>query len=243
MEEGRDSITRGKEPARRPDVEWIAFCAGAKPALRLTVATAEAAAVERRLTKGGASVTRAERNVQIAGRETAVLYAAPTDEASRTLRDAEADILPDVVGNWTGAHAVAHHRLGILLGYPRCCVDAFVTRLGWDIRQDRDGRWAHEDFVAAEDTLSRSGRLFGRLNHLRFDRNLRLVSFFPCRYDCAAALGVVDGVIGALHTNLPDALPALRIGLAVVVGVWRDGRREVGPRARDADLQLDFSVF
>ncbi|MBW2462452.1 MAG: DUF483 domain-containing protein [Deltaproteobacteria bacterium] len=80
--------------------------------------------------------------------------------------------------------------IGELLGYPRCCVEAFTTQTGradnsYDrlqvaARTDRRDRWPWE------------------LNDLAF----KVVPFYPCRYDCPAALVLARGVLGALDSDL-----------------------------------------
>ena len=111
----------------RLDVEWLAFTAGLKPAVRRTVDPARADEVAARFTRDGAVVLRAERHAALGGREQAVLYIARSHDLAAALRDAEASVLP---GHPPEGDVVAAHRaVGGALGFPGCCVDAFCERL------------------------------------------------------------------------------------------------------------------
>ncbi|MBK8696329.1 MAG: hypothetical protein IPN17_29685 [Deltaproteobacteria bacterium] len=115
----------------RLDVEWLAFTAGLKPAVRRTVDPARADEVAARFVREGAAVLRADRHAVLGGREQVVLYAARSHDLAAALRDAEATVLP---GHPTVGDVVAAHRaVGAALGFPACCVGAFWERpaRGW----------------------------------------------------------------------------------------------------------------
>lgn len=119
-----------------------------------------------------------------------------------------------------GADSVA---LGELLGYPRCCVDAFCAL---------ERRWPNRLPIAA--AASRTRRFASRLNNLALDR-FAWIAHFPCRYDCAASLGLADAAADALAAEAPElvasvdrllALPRLYRGddrQAVLLGARRTG--------------------
>ncbi len=110
----------------RMDVEWVAYTAGLKPAIRRTVDPARAEEVAARLRASGAVVLRSRETAVFGSREEAVLYVAPTARDAEALRDAEASVLP---GRVTAADIPGAHRaVGRALGFPACCVDAFCAR-------------------------------------------------------------------------------------------------------------------
>jgi hypothetical protein len=111
-----------------------------------------------------------------------------------------------------------------LLGYPRCCVEAFVERVQRGVTVRRDRSHASEEIVAAEEALSRSEDLLGRLNVLSSPRDA-LVPFFPCRFDCDPALRYASALFEALRERNDDGADALRAALCVEVALPRDRLR------------------
>ena len=109
------------------DAEWIAFVAGLKPAIRRTVDPADLARVEAQLRAAGAVVLRARGTARLGAREQAVLYAARTADHAGALREAEEGVLPGQSGAPDAADR--HRAVGRLLGFPACCVEAFLARL------------------------------------------------------------------------------------------------------------------
>src|SRR5439155_17353558 len=77
------------------DIEWLAFEAGLKPGLRLTLGAAWLADAERRVARAGFASVRAARAVELAGREAEeILYVGRGPEDAAHLREAERAILP-----------------------------------------------------------------------------------------------------------------------------------------------------
>lgn len=66
-------------------------------------------------------------------------------------------------------------RLGVLLGYPRCCVDAFV----------REG--ASSDNAALVASAARASKRFDALLDNTVMGAFHVLSWAPCRYDCEAS--------------------------------------------------------
>ncbi|MCC6647473.1 MAG: hypothetical protein IT374_18110 [Polyangiaceae bacterium] len=198
----------------RVDVEALAFSEGLKPAIRRSVAVGQldaATALARRL---GGAVSWSTRDIDEDGRRSRVMYLGRTQAEADALRDAEAEILPGS----TTARPAAHARLGALLGFPRCCVDAFAGRVerGIDVVVGL-GRGLAEDYVAAHDAWT--PRAVALVNPLWMRQRRSLVSFYPCRFDCDAALEVARGVLGAVARRdeaLADALVATLTGSIVV---------------------------
>ncbi|MBK7859933.1 MAG: hypothetical protein IPJ65_15170 [Archangiaceae bacterium] len=136
--------------------------------------------------------------------------------------------------------ADAQRKLGLLLGFPRCCVDAFIAVLERGIDRAADGKPASEYFVCAQAAAKASRRFHPWLNDLSPRRPLRLIHFFPCRYDCEAALEYAGRVHGAMLRLTPRALPALEAlrGRAVV---GRDGSFGDVPPGVER-LELEFAA-
>ncbi len=185
------------------DVELLALLAGLKPALRQTVEPAEAAATVTRFGGLGLSVTvRAWTPPGM--RELRVLYVAPTARVADALAQAEAASLARQIS--TAVTVESCRNVGRQLGYPSCCIESFVERLA----HGRSG-----DFAAAQDAWVAAPRRW--LNNLLFD--VRLLTFEPCRYDCAPALAYAEtllGVLGAQDAQHAEALDR-SLGRDVVV--------------------------
>lgn len=198
----------------------------------------------RRAAAAGFPVARLERPAILGGEAQTVLYVSRDLARAEQLRDAEAGVLPGGPVRPPTAEVLAAHRvLGAGLGYPPCCVDAFLARLARGVTRARDGGEAHEDFVAAEDAASRTGVFHGRLNHLRFHEQVKVVSFYPCRYDCPEALALAGRLHDLVRARDPAAAEALARRLAEPLAVGRHAER-LDPAAAGPDAQvLPFNRF
>jgi len=207
----------------RLDVEWLAFSAGLKPAVRRTVDPARADEVIARFTRDGAVVLRADRHAVLGGREQVVLYAARSRDLAAALRDAEATVLP---GHPTEGDALAAHRaVGRALGFPACCVDAFCERLARGVDRLVDGGPGGyaEDYVASRAAWVSAPD--ARVNPLLMRAGAQLVSFYPCRFDCARAVALAESVrvvVAARDAGIARGLMATLSRAVVIAG---DGAR------------------
>lgn len=219
--------------------EWVALVEGLKPALRLWrdrgLATAEVAAARKR----GFAV----ETVTLPGEPPrAIVYVAGTPAAARALRALEAAILPGPgIRDLGAADLDAHRALGVALGYPACCVDAFVARVARGVQVLPDGDRAHEDFVAAELARARSARLDPRCNIFAAGRNSCWLSHVPCALDCAASIAYADAVRARYAAHGPAAAAQIDRELAVDVAIGRDGRRGGFADADPDACRLAFS--
>jgi len=205
------------------DAEWLAFSAGLKPAIRRTADPSELARVEAQLRAGGAVVVRARETALLGGREQAVLYAARSGAQAEALREAEDGVLP---GRARATDARARHAaVGRLLGFPACCVEAFLERLDRGVDRLAGGGPAGlaEDYVAARGAWVPAAD--ARVNPLLMAARAQLVSFYPCRYDCPAAVGVAEAVRAALAARQPGTAASLMALLSRPVAVAPDGAR------------------
>jgi len=238
-------MTRASDSIGRLDLEWIAMQAGLKPTIRVTVEPEHADAVAARARRDGCAVERAAHVIEFPGRApSVVLYLARDANRARELVGAEAPLLP-VNGRPLPLDEALplHTRLGELLGFPRCCIDAFCARLRRGVTRRLDGRDAHEDFVAAEDAARASHRFLARLNDLSPDRRARIVTFYPCRYDCPTASTYAAGVFTQAERVHPAAAAELRTALLGRVSILTDGTRGRPDAADRAALTVDFRDF
>jgi len=225
------------------DVEWVAVQAGLKPANRITIEPQRAGDVELRARRAGFHVERGPKLVEFPGRPPAmILYISPERDRARELVAAETQLLPP--GRPMPIEDSVHWntRVGELLGFPRCCVEEFAVRLRRSVTRRLDGGDAHEDFVAAECAARASRRLLGRLNDLSPDRRARIVTFYPCRYDCPSAAGYAAAVFAAAEGALPAAAAALRAALLGTMSIAVDGSRGVAHAGLET-LTLEFAEF
>ncbi len=227
------------------DIEWIAMRAGVKPANRVTLEPARTAGLEARAHREGFAVARGAQLASFPGRPpAAVLYVSRDAQRVRELAEAEAPLLSGEHGRMAVEDAIPiHTRIGHLLGFPPCCIAEFCVRLRRGVTRRVAGRSAHEDFVAAECAARTSQRFFGRLNDLSPDRHVRIVTFYPCRYDCPTAADYAAAVFA--HAERADAAAAagLRAALLGTMSIAVDGRRGPAGSLDGEVLSLEFSEF
>lgn len=139
------------------------------------------------------------------------------------------------------------HALGRLLGYPKCCVDAFVATSRHRLNTDL--------YAAAAQRTGPSPK--PRLNGLDF-AVFHFISWSPCAFDCALSSAYADAVAARIAPRWPaflakidDALDAHRLVVLDEVQLSLRGDfdgsrlviREVWPSAKDrhptVDLDLD----
>lgn len=205
------------------DIEWIAFNAGLKPSIRRTVDPAALERTEALFRESGAVVLRARQTALLGGREQMVLYVARSTAHADALREAEAPVLP---GRGGSADAAARHRtIGRLLGFPECCVEAFLGRLARGVDRLVEGGpgGLAEDYVCARSAWVRAAD--ARVNPLLMPVRAQLVSFYPCRYDCPAAVGRAESVRAHLAARQPKTAASLLGLLSRPVAIAPDGAR------------------
>lgn len=207
----------------RMDVEWVAYTAGLKPAIRRTVDPARADEVAARMRASGAAVLRSRETAVFGAREEVVLYVAPTERDAEALRDAEASVLPGRVR--AADPSGAHRAVGRALGFPACCVDAFCARLARGVDRLVAGGpgGIAEDYVAAR--AAWVPRPDARVNPLLMRVGAQLVSFYPCRFDCPAAVAQAEALRAEIARRAPEAARALMAVLSRSVVVAADGAR------------------
>jgi len=218
--------------------------AGIKPANRVSVDPGSAADVEVRARREGFAVVRGPHVVGFPGRPPAtILYLARDETYARAVAKAEAPLLPP--GNAAlslDAELILHAQLGQLLGFPACCSEEFGNRLRRGITARRDGSYAHEDFVAAESAAEQSRTFLARLNDLSADRRMRIITFYPCRYDCERASTYAAAAFAAAVEVDGGAAADLRTALLGRMHIGVDGRRGLDALAGE-HLVVEFPTF
>lgn len=204
------------------DIEWLAFRAGIKPAIRISCEASEADGLAKRYLEGDAHVRRG--SFVIDGRKLAVIYVARSEDEAERLRRIECDksLLSWVVDRFE------HHnnRLGRLLGYPECCVAAYGRRSRGKGRENDWYRSARAAWVQ---------KPMPRLNALLMVEGRSLLSFDACRYDCPAALALAERLAEAAHEANAGWLAYAEHQLALPIAVDRRGAR--------AHVELDRPIW
>lgn len=185
-------------PLFEPSVEWISVTLGIKPACRLVVAESEVETIQAAARAASlhcediraASFISRFSTATNAGKAT-LLYVARTVESAVAARDAERAMIDSDRSFWR-RRAPHIRKLGAALGYPTCCVEAFMP-----VRHQPNATIRFRALAQTDDPIS------FLLNDFVEDRR-SLVSHFVCRYDCAASLRNARAVF--------DQLPQSRAG-------------------------------
>jgi hypothetical protein len=217
----------GRPVSRSPgfDAETAALVARLKPALRISAADAEADGVAARLEALGAHVVRAPGFVRTEGRRLTLLYASFDLALAEELRAAEA---PTLALPRPRDPARLIRRVGALLGYPPCCVDAFTAMLEACDARPRDPT-AESYRCAAAAWVPRP---HAHLNTLLRAARVHLVSHEPCRFDCRPSLDYAGACLRELGRADAGRARELERALATAVVVAPTGARalvEVDP--------------
>ena len=146
-----------------------------------------------------------------------ILYVATDERDARAALDLEARIAD---APRLDADPDAHRALGALLGYPACCVRAFVLGLAARGREAED---PEEVVASARAAASGSARLDPLANPFLVARDRALISHVPCRYDCPDTVALASAVLAELTRLDPVAAAARREALASLVALGTDG--------------------
>jgi hypothetical protein len=182
--------------------ERLAFAAGIKPALRIRLHTDEAPYEVGLWLRAGYSVAAVETDAGADGPRTYVMVAS-TRKLAQALLDAELRQYLAI-----DAQRVALRDCGAMLGYPSCCVDAFLRSTNLE-REDHDPELDSRRCNFYRIDAAWVERPLARLNTLLMADQLGLISFNPCRFDCERAREIADriaGVVEAQHPGYEDLL-------------------------------------
>lgn len=89
-------------------------------------------------------------------------------------------------------------RLGKLLGYPACCINAFMGHT-----RSRHLKEDTEPYNACINTLKKGGEFNGLL---KIGVGYHLISHFPCRYDCKLSVAYADKLLNAIMKACKDKM-------------------------------------
>lgn len=212
-----------------PPFEHIGFRLGLKPALRLCPGTELVAQRIRAEARGLATRVHNGRG----GRE--ILYIARDEERAAALAEAETRSLGGTDASFEG-----HRELGRLLGYPRCCVEAFITRLD---QAASSSVGTGEDYQAVEHALGRTLNAHGRLNPAPLDGQSSLVSHYPCRFDCELSLRYAEAIFGEFSRRWPRRDDEARGRLMTPVAFTAAGIRVPADAAPEGAVTLHFDCW
>jgi len=205
------------------DTEGLALRAGVKPGLRISADALGAADIAARYQSFGCFVALAHARIGRDRRPQVLVYAAPTQQGALGLRAAEHHLLEPHLSDRDRAFFT--RELGLRLGYPTCCVDAFAERIlrgsGRLHAGDRDRH--DDDYIAASDGWV--ARPDWRLNSLLMRQRARLISFTPCRLDCPAALAQAVVLHRLVREHAAAAAPVLEDMLQRPLVIGRAGAR------------------
>ncbi len=207
----------------RVDTEWLALRAGIKPGIRVSADVVSAPAIAERYQRFGCSVVMTHGRIGLERRPRVLLYIGGTPQAAAGLRAAEAHLLDPKTTPRDKAFFT--REFGARLGYPRCCVDAFAerTRRGSGLLRDGDRDRHDPDYVHVHEAWV--PRPDWRLNNLLMAHHIRLISFAPCRFDCASALAQAQAIHRLVGLESADLLPVLEDRLRRPLVVGPDGAR------------------
>jgi hypothetical protein len=198
----------GHSVATLPGGGWLAFRLGLKPALRQVVPESAVAALRARVPALGVSERRYrvtdDQFVRPEAASRHVLVYAAHDPAVAEALVAIEDALYDEGRRLDGrARQDLERRLGLGLGYPECCVGAFLARQSGLTLNGVQMRAALAETV---------GPGHHELNHflLHF---FQAIAHYPCRYDCAPSLSLARSVLAELAREDPEACAAVRVML------------------------------
>jgi hypothetical protein len=200
---------------RVPFVEWLAVRTGLKPSSRHV---ASSAFVDRLVEEARSSGLRVVAHVADAfvsgfcegnaGTNT-IVYAARTEAALDAVVQAERAMI-ETCNRGERATAAQVSALGTALGYPRCCIDAFIPI--------RDLSNAEIRFHAVRRTPGRASWLLNEAIDGRV-----LVSYALCRCDCAASMRYGRALLEQLARVDPNGAGELERALGGLMVVFARG--------------------
>ena len=118
--------------------------------------------------------------------------------------------------------------LGEALGYPSCCVRAFISL---------ERRWPNRLPIQA--AVRRTSRFKGRLNNLCLKR-FAWISHFPCSYDCPHSLELANAAASRLEEVNPTIVALLDQALSMPRVYFHDDKQAVLMGARRSGRTIDF---
>jgi len=204
----------------RLDTELHAVLAGIKPAMRVSTVDDDEDQVRSRYEHYGLATCAGSGTVvgdEGRPRPLRLIYVARSLDAAEQVRVVEAEALASTTRH---QRAVRFRDVGLALGYPPCCVDAYVNLAIASPAAPREP--CSEEFRTAVAAYDASP--LWQLNHLLLESGA-LATFMPCSYRCAAALDYATRVLAIVDAAVPVAAARLRRRLATAMALDEDGGR------------------
>lgn len=197
------------------DTELLALRIGLKPAIRAMAPRSRIGAMRAALEGVGLHVERRDREERVLGEACDVLCASPELGRAQALVLAERDLYDAHARGEREEEAKVAARIGELLGYPGCCIDAHVAVIRARTAESSD------DF----EMIRRAWvpRPAARLNVFLRAIAPAFVPFEPCTFDCPRALAYANEIAAALGREDAPALARLDALLALPVAAHPTG--------------------
>lgn len=214
--------------SRPLDIEYLAFRAGLKPAIRLSAEPGRGDAIAERYASLGCAIARGTGLIFIGQRELLLefVYVAHTQADADGLRDAEVPTLQPEDTTPLEVALKATREVGLRLGYPACCVDVCCARLKTRralIKVGNSLGTASQAYHAVRDAWVPAPRW--QLNDLLFTVRKSILSFEPCSYACDTATRYADAVLEVIEEMDPVARESIERALKRSLAVNMRGAR------------------
>jgi hypothetical protein len=100
-------------------------------------------------------------------------------------------------------------KFGKLLGYPNCCVDEFISNNNSEL-----------NIYPYKNTIEKNKKIPFYLNHC--PSNFRLISHFPCSYDCIPSLSMAEETFNIINSILPELAKEIKNFLKFPILYWNE---------------------
>lgn len=206
------------------NLEEVAFAAGIKPVLYLVLPAREMDSLQAKY--AGVTIVRREIPLAVEGATGRRVYAAEGEANAHVFLSRDSALAHRAAQLWDEGSSRNAVAIGELMGYPACCVAAFVA-LG------ERGNNAALTYV----TAARS-RALGASFHWVLNSPVRhVVPCTPCTYGCARAITWAERIVQALPT---DVAHALRRALSRPVLYFDEARAVAFEGARVDGMRIDY---
>lgn len=208
---------------QRVNTEWLALCAGLKPGLRIATDAGAVGSIVDRYRTAGFHVLLDNGRVGIEGRARILVYVAREAREAAALRSIERLIMAPEAS--PRSKATFTREFGLRLGYPSCCVESFARRTerGGGRFQPDDRDRVDPDFVHAHE--ANVDQPDWRINNLLMRQFASLISFAPCRFDCARAVDQAAEILALVRKHAPAAEQSLEAMMRRALAIDPSGRR------------------
>ena len=202
--------------------EWLLLELGLKPVLRQWLPPERLDGFAARCARRGLVFARGSaEGIGREARRDCLVYVARDAGRAEAARDAETALLarqgqPRADATRRAGDADAARALGALLGFPACCIDAFVA-VARDGRDEKAGMLRY--------ALLRSEAFHARLNNLSLGA-FHYIGWSPCRFDCPDSLAIASRAAEELRRRDEAAFVVVERILARP-RLWFEERRQL----------------